>query len=350
MKSLERWYLLFATLFFLVSSSVNLRAESGIWDVQKSDNPLLKKALSYDLDEGINPSGTPDQKRAEELYLQFIAENPNSPLVPFIYYWLGHTFSGKATLKHRESGAAVKDYVKARAYFKKAIEAYPEGKIGTDLIGAKVNVAALGPTKEEKVNGYIKCYQWLEDISSLKSEELQEVLWLTPYQKKLANYRENFISKAVQGLQREVKTVEKVTAINMVSAAWYSRESRIDLLKKIINAFPDKEPGKLAIEKLRQSGDIQVLKEIDIPSPGVQPLESNAKNKAEMELQTEKEPMETAKVETEKEGPEPALLTATGMPIVAYVLITVVVAIFVVTLALTLLLKKKASSRGKSCF
>ena len=55
MKSKKCWYLLLLALLLLVVSASILQAEPHITDLRKSDNPLLKKALSYDLDRSINP-------------------------------------------------------------------------------------------------------------------------------------------------------------------------------------------------------------------------------------------------------------------------------------------------------
>jgi len=246
-------YFLFIITIINISDCL-LYGEVGFWDLQKSDNPLIKEALSLDPDEGINPSKVVNQKREEGLLLQFINENPDSDFIPFIYWRLGYLFC-QVNPDYIKAGFAVREIEKSQMYFRKVIDSYPKGKFGDTLMSARVNLAALAPSKAEIVYEYIKYYNWLDEIEKLEPEKRKQMLWFTDYQKKFENYLEN----ADKGLLRNIKGRKNIAAINMVGNA----ERHPELLKKILDEIPDSnsEPHKLASEKIK----LLLLNNINIP-------------------------------------------------------------------------------------
>jgi hypothetical protein len=203
-------------------------AAPGPWALECCTNPVLQQARKYDLRFG-NP-GTIDQKKAEELYLRFVDQFPDHRLVQYVYVRLGHTFTDYAGPRLKSQGV-VRDAAKALAYFKKAAGA-SDGKDTNGLyymILSRVNVAALAPSREDRVREYMDYYQWIGELAKEKSERVTD------------------------GLLRTVKGMRHVAAVNMVGVAWGNAHSqRPDLLKLIADRFPDEEAGALALKKLKK--------------------------------------------------------------------------------------------------
>jgi len=203
-------------------------AAPGPWALECSTNPILQQARKVDLRLG-NP-GTIDQKKAEELYLQFVDQFPDHRLVQYVYCRLGHTFTDWPG-SHFKSRGAVQDDTKALAYFKKAAAA-SDGKDANGLyyiIVSRVNVAALAPKREDKVREYMDYYRWLGELSKEKSE------------------------RVTKGVRRTIKDMRHVSAVNMVGIAWGNAHSRRpDLLKLIADSFPNEKAGALALQRLRE--------------------------------------------------------------------------------------------------
>lgn len=194
----------------------------GPWALECSTNPVLQAARKYDL--RLADRAMVDQKKAEELYLQFVDQYSEDPLVPYIYCRLGHTFADFAGPELEYRGV-VRDYAKALVYFRKAVSVYEQrGTIDCWLIGARVNVAALVPGKENRVREYIRYFQWLRELSAKQGEEI------------------------TADLLRMAKEQEHVAAVNMVGIA----DGNPGLLKLISDSFPDEEPGTLARADLNQ--------------------------------------------------------------------------------------------------
>ncbi len=194
----------------------------GPWALECSTNPILQAARRCDL--RLADRAMVDQKKAEELYLQFIGQYPDDPLVPYIYCRLGDTFTSFAGPELEYRGV-VCDQAKALVYFRKAVNVYEQrGTIDCWLIGARVSVAAMVPGKENQVREYIRYYQWLCELPAKQGEGI------------------------TAGLLRMAREQQHVAAVNMVAVAARSP----DLLKLISEGFPEEEPGTLAREKLKE--------------------------------------------------------------------------------------------------
>ena len=141
MKQPLHSFVLLAVAVFLAATfalCTDGRGEPSQTDMEKSTHPLLVKARSVDV--GYQPPEKADQKEAERLYLQFINENPDSPLVPYLYFHLGQTFSGWVPSEYKKYGHA-KDYMKAGQHFEKAVEHHPTDKVSGLLMMARVCAA-----------------------------------------------------------------------------------------------------------------------------------------------------------------------------------------------------------------
>jgi hypothetical protein len=71
-----------------------LNGEPSHGELSRSGDPLLVEARKVDLN-FVGPEKA-DQRRAEELYSQYVGKHPESPLVSYIYYHLGHLYTTQA--------------------------------------------------------------------------------------------------------------------------------------------------------------------------------------------------------------------------------------------------------------
>ena len=244
-------------------------AEPGRYDLMQATDPILVRAREADL--AIAHPRMGDQARAEELYLAFIEQNPDSELVPHVYTRLAFTFGGWVTPPRRKAGA-VRDNDKVRKYFQKCIETYPEGKLGMDLIGAMVSVVSLAPTPEEKVDEYIEFYQFLLQLEQLTDKELAERLWLGSRLEQYAATREGYAEGRAAQFREMLKGHRGLASRNMVGIPLGSgRANKVELLSKIIHALPDHKPARLAraafaLESKRELEQLfeQALEQIDV--------------------------------------------------------------------------------------
>jgi outer membrane protein assembly factor BamD (BamD/ComL family) len=54
-------------------------------------DPLLVEARRFDL--WFQPPEKANLQKAEDLYLQFVRETPNSPLISYVFYHLGQMYT-----------------------------------------------------------------------------------------------------------------------------------------------------------------------------------------------------------------------------------------------------------------
>jgi len=243
------------------------KPEPGPWALELSENKNLIEARKYDLQ--FNTSGTANQELAERNYLKFISEEPNDSLVPYIYHRIANNLLDFVTEQHQKNGA-IRNYEKAMGYYEKCVNAYPEDKIDMYMVGSKVNIAALQPTQEKVVSKYIEYYKWLEEISETKKDILS------------------------QGLQKFIDTQITIAATNMVNEASGSPDViRLDLLKQIMDELPNAEPGRLASEKIKEYGNVQLMESSDYDLSNLnlsttrinnQEIESISESSSEMEI------------------------------------------------------------------
>ena len=290
--------------------------EPWIQDLRESEDPVLAEASRYDLE--FQPAAVANQSKAERLYLQYIEAHPDSELIPYLYYRLGHTYTSCVTPAHRAAGA-VQDTAKARRYFRQAIARYPEGKLGSVLLDSHVNVVALAPTPEEQVDGYVEYYRLLKRIETLTDDNVIEKMWLSQRQQAIAQAREDYAARSAQGFRGNLGGRKEIAAINMVGCAEQSEaNTRVDLLGVIAAAFPDDEPGKLARASLRRFTD-RVLNE-QVAGLGEDEVSAAGPPQAE---QAEVDPVEQSK----PSGDSGSTVDATDAPSFRWVLVAVVLGI-----------------------
>lgn len=238
--SVAAWFFLAVLLLMPLSAW----AEPWIRDVSESEYPVLKQAFAVDL-EG-KPAGVGDQKTAESLYLQYIKEHPTSEVVPYLYYRLAHNYSTWVTPARGVVGA-VADPAKAREYFQKTVASYPKDKVGSILLDAEVSIVATATTPDEVVHGYIAHYKRLEKLRGMDSDQILQQMWFSKREVAIAAGRKDYKQNATDAFRDELRGRMEIEALNMVSAARHSgAKLRSDLLRDIMVAFPDTQPGVLA--------------------------------------------------------------------------------------------------------
>jgi len=235
---MSRWFtcMFFGTLAAFGMNVTVVHGTPGPADLKASDSGLLKRAVAVDL--GFVGPEKASQSEAERLYLQFINENAESPLVPYIYYRLAHMYSGKVDSSWEAKFGHKKDRVKAREYFLKAVEAHPP-MLSSLLVRSRVSATALAPTKEKIVEEYIEFYKWL---SEMKKEEIAERLWLRETTKRAITRRPSRIEESVNAFWELRLAMQDVAKGNMLAVA-KGAEKPIELLDRISDAFPDDELG-----------------------------------------------------------------------------------------------------------
>lgn len=220
---------------------ISMMGEPSHGELLRSDDPLLVDARKVDLSFVGPQKGS--QQRAEELYLQYIAKHSDSPLVPYIYFHLGHMYSDQVDSKWPKKYGHVRNDKKAAVFFEYSVKHHPTDKISSLLVDAKVNVAASAPTPEECTKRYIEFYAW---ITSIKMEEVADRLWLSEDEKRRVKdpaYRAAMVKTFWESLQQ----MAEVAKGNMVAAANTPDKGKaIRLLDTINHELPNTPPAQLA--------------------------------------------------------------------------------------------------------
>jgi len=254
------------SVFWIILSVARLvchevSAEPWVTDLKESEDPILVEARGCDLE--FQPPSVADQKKCEHLYLQYVNNKPEDELVPYIYYRLGEMYTTRVTPKHLEAGA-VRDISKAREYFLKSVQHYPKGRLGETLLNAHVNVAALAPTPEEQIRGYIEYYRLLGDLEKLSEKEVREKLWFSQRERKIASVKTDFEKTSVEAFLSGLVGKKSIAETNMVAIAEQSdSEMRLDLLRDITVTFPDSELGEKARASLRKFAERDINEAIE---------------------------------------------------------------------------------------
>jgi len=319
-------------LIVLLLSPRALLAEPTLRDLEEIYDPLIVEALSCDL--GLQPPEKCDQKRAERLYLAYVERHPDSDVVPHIYRRLAETYGGWA----RRQDGAVKDYSKARSYFQKVMETWPEGKVGHDYLDAMVNVAALSPAKEEKVGKYIEYYRFLEHLEGLDRQKLSKMIWLSERQRRRQRTRSpDLRDELVEGLLRHVRRQKEIAAGNMAAAAAADQEKPFHLLSRIIEEFPDSEPGEYAREELRKLNDrmqARFSRSIEPPDLDAPDLEAELDDAPEGQAEPPTAADRGVAESSDDSSTPPEGEGRTGWPAAAVAALAVVVAVIAVAVSL----------------
>ena len=213
------------------------------WVLEHSEHPLLVEARKYDL--YYVPPEQADQRKAEELYLKFIRENPDHELIPYLYDHLGHMYTDRANSDWAEPFGIVKDYAKAGRYHAEAFRRHPKDKFSGLLMGSGISAAALaGDGKPEPVvNAYIEYYRWLDGVTQ---EQIRETLWLNDHEKKLAEQAPRRLDDWITALWENRRRMLEVAEGHMLSFASHAKEDSLKLLRRIAEQLPDTSPGRKA--------------------------------------------------------------------------------------------------------
>ncbi len=208
-------------------------AEPNTNDLRISTNDLIRTAMFHHLQFGDRPN----QAEVERLFLEFIAENPESPLLPIIYSELGYNFTGFVSPQATDNGA-VYDSVKAARYFRRSVETIPEGKVSILEIQSRVNFASLAPTPDEAFRRYIAVQEWLD---SLRPEKLRKELWIRDeWMQAIREGRFN-AEESVAGASRHIRETSDTMMINMKDLA--SRIPSQDLRIAVLSEASEKTPS-----------------------------------------------------------------------------------------------------------
>ena len=233
-------------LIFLGTSS-EARGAPGRWYLEKSTDPILVEARKADLN-FVGPEKG-NQATAEELYLRFISQHPTDPLVFYIYYHLGHMYSGWVDPRWQKKYGHVRDDARARRFFLEAVKHHPSEKTSDTLTRARVSAASLAPTSEEQVAEYLAVCKSL--LAYKQPDELLKALWRTPEQ--IARTERSDGAKAAFRKQvwENREGMLFVASQNMVAIAEHAQKTKgLPLLDTIIKELPaDTLAVKLAKEK-----------------------------------------------------------------------------------------------------
>lgn len=223
-------------------------AEPSSEDLRTSTNDLIRKAMFHHLQSGERPN----QAEFERLMLAYIAESPQSPLLPIIYSELGYNFTGFVTPQAVEEGA-VSDPAKAARYFRLSIESIPEGKVSVLDLQSRMNFASLAPTPHESFRRYIAVQEWL---NSLTPDKLRRELWLREeWQQAIREGRAN-IQDSIDGANWHIKENSSTMTINMkyLASRIASQDLRIAVLSEASEKVPNSAIGQWARGELALLG------------------------------------------------------------------------------------------------
>lgn len=251
--SVHRLYFLHALVSFtcmLVGMPLDANAEPSLHDLRESEDPVLARAIEVHL--RYAPPEQADQEEAARLFLEFVRSNPDSEYVPLIMTELARSYGSLVTPEHEKSGAR-RDRLKSLEYFRRAIEAYPPGRIGPTLRAAKVNVAALQPRATESAREYVEFLEWTE---SLTSDEVASRLWLSQKQQRLIATGEWQLSESVEGFLRQTRKYKEVSETNLLAAIHSVEDDaeKIAILHEVASRLPNTDAGRRAALKLNERG------------------------------------------------------------------------------------------------
>jgi hypothetical protein len=211
-------------------------------ELEASTDPLLIKAREFDI--AFQKPEKANQQKAEEHYIKYLSENPDSPLASFIYANMAHMYTSRVFPDYEKKYSLVRDDAKAMRFWAESVKHHPLDKVSNLLVDAKICLAAGASTSEECVTSYIEYYKWL---SAMKKDEIADKLWLSDREIKEIQERPGWKDQLVHNFWSNREQMMNVAATNLVAAANDgNRKIRSQLLDKIIEELPGQEPAKLA--------------------------------------------------------------------------------------------------------
>lgn len=214
--------------------------------LEESQDPILVEAQSIGL--RYAPPGVADQEKSVELFLRFIESHPDSELVPLVYMEVASSYTSLVTPEQKKFGAR-EDKRRALIYRRRAMAAYPEGKVGPTLSAAWVSAAALTPGRSASALAYLDYLQWLH---SLTLEGIAKHLWLSKEQQALVDSGKVSMDSLAEGFMRQVKQMQGIATINMLSIIddMADDSERIALLEQIAARLADTDAGWRAVASM----------------------------------------------------------------------------------------------------
>lgn len=289
----------------LVTLSCLCYCAFGSLSLRNYDNdPIMSKAMEYDLGENHHDYEKADRAMAEKYYLEYLKNVQESFQKARVYIRLGALYATGFDVRKGEKA----DYDKARYYFRKALELEPE-RIDYTTIQARTMLASMEQAGRARIEARLNVYEWLLSVNEEKI--LKDWLPLTPdnnsptsLQMKKLDVRYNLLSNLETNMLSEIKHLPDAEAEG--------------LLLEIVDRFADRNLEKVARKHATERS---------IPLPEIPTTE----------------PREEAEKPREEKIPEEA-----AHPAWAYRLPAGIIGIGVLAaLTAVVLLKKKPTSRSK---
>ena len=222
------------------------------------NDPILAKAIEYDLEQNGADYEKADRAKAEQYYLAYV-ESANDPFQKArVYASLGALYAVAINERLGEKP----DYEKARMYFKKVLELEPE-RIAYPTIRARTMRASMQESGSARVMARMDVYEWVRSIDEDKMRQLW--LPLTPTD----DGPKDLVLRSTRNLQASLKSTLQT---NIMGGIKYlpDKEAKAFLLE-ITDRFAGSELDRLARQHAAE-------REISIPD---KPTTKRAEPKAQ---------------------------------------------------------------------